>query len=542
MFGDFDTRSVEFVAAQPTGEGVLQVLGNAFSTDGFPLVAPTQGGPIDIAAWNRHDWFEARWRMLLGKKLVLTAAIHGFEERHGDGTAYQQGSSEGRFASVSIAGHPSAGFAWNAVAYVQDDGAATTFSSVKPTRTVETPVIDQYAQPATALGASWSGEWWQPDGSSTSAGADFHHVRGETREDVAFTGGAYTNGLTAGGEQGDVGAFFLRDQTLTSALRAVFGARIDTWNEAGGHQSQTSILTGSTLSDDRFATESGPEISPSIGLVWRPTINWRVHANAQQAYSRPTLGELYRLSGQDSIVTEANPLLRTEHNTSYEVGAEYVFSLKRKPKQPSSDLLAPPHWLYPGTLTFRATAFSDQLRDVIGNVTIARNSETFPVLGSLPDGYVGQQWINLERSRIQGVALSARWNPAATFSIGANVVVNEATIDRADIAPELTGRQLAGVSHRSAVIDATWHASDRVTLSSRLRVLGAQFEDDANELRLDAAVVADLKASYVLTKHSELFVTAANLADARVEVSRSADGLEYVGAPRIILGGIRLSW
>jgi outer membrane receptor protein involved in Fe transport len=542
MFGDFDTRSVEFVAAEPTSEGVLQILGDVFSTDGFPLVSPGQRGPVDVAAWNRHDWLEARWRQLLGKKLVMTATVRGSEEHHGAGTPYQQGDSEGRFASVSVSGHPAAGFAWNAVAYVQDEGSATDYSFVNAARTAETPVIDQYAEPATAFGVSWSGEWWEPDGSSTSAGADFRHVRGETREDTAFSNGAYATGLFAGGGQGDVGTFFLRDQRLTSAWRIVFGARIDGWNEAGGHQIENDLLTGSALVDNRFATESAAEFSPSIGLVWRPTTRWRFHANGQRAFGNPTLSQLYQPVGQDSIVTEANPMLRTEHNTSFEAGAEYVFQAHPMrqgegpmPKAHADGLLA-------GTLTLGASAFSDALRDAVGNVTLGRNSGTLPLFGSLPDGYVGQQWINLDRSHIQGAVLSAQWSPTAAFSLDATVILCEATIDRVAIAPELAGRQIAGVSRRSAAVGAAWRVSDRFTLKSRARVLGPQFEDDENTLRLGEAVVLDLGGSYALTKRFELYATVENLTDARIETSRGADGLVYVGAPRIVLGGVRLSW
>jgi iron complex outermembrane receptor protein len=122
------------------------------------------------------------------------------------------------------------------------------------------------------------------------------------------------------------------------------------------------------------------------------------------------------------------------------------------------------------------------------------------------------------------------------------MLFSEGTIERAEIAPELAGRQLAGVARRSAVIGATWNVSDKITLRSRMRVMGSQFEDEENEFHLDAAVVVDLKASYALTKRSELFVTAENLSDSQVEVSRSADGLIYVGMPRMILGGIRFSW
>jgi outer membrane receptor protein involved in Fe transport len=540
-FGNLDTRSVEFVAAQPTSAGVLQVLGNVFSTDGFPIVSAAQRGPVDVAAWNRHDWLEARWRQLLGKKLVLTATVRAHEESHGDGTPLQQGNSEGRFASISVTGHPSTGFVWNAVAYVQDEGSASRFSSVNPARNMETPLIDQYAEPVTAFGASWSGEWWQPDGSSTSAGADLHHVSGETRQDFAFSDRAYADRLFAGGDQGDVGAFILRDQKLTSRLRLVLGARLDFWNEDGGHLSENGLLSGTPLGDERFPADDGTELSPSIGLVWRPSEGWRFHANIQQAFSTPTLAELYQPSGQYSVVTEANPLLRTERNTSVEAGAEYVFHLSPL-AQESRSIHARSHHPYDGTLTIGATIFSNELHDAIGTVTLARDLGSLPFFGTLPNGYLGQEWINLDRSRIQGASLYARWDPAATFTIDANILFSDPTIDRVGSAPNLAGKQVAGVSRRSAQVGATWRVSQKITFKSRARMLGPEYEDDENTLRLAEAAVVDMRASYALSSRSELFVIAENLTGAQIETSRSVDGVVYIGAPRTVLGGIRLSW
>jgi hypothetical protein len=46
--------------------------------------------------------------------------------------------------------------------------------------------------------------------------------------------------------------------------------------------------------------------------VWTPAKEWRVRANAQQAFRVPTLNELYRPFRQGTTVVETNPDLRTE--------------------------------------------------------------------------------------------------------------------------------------------------------------------------------------------------------------------------------------
>ncbi len=542
IFGDFDTRSVDILATQPTSGGVLQVLGSTFASDGFSPVYAPQRGPIDIAAWSQHEWLETRWRQLLGKNVVVTATVRGAEESNGEGTPYQQGSSIGRFASVSVAGKSASGFAWTGVAYLQGQGATNTFSSVNSARSIETPVIEQLAEPVTAYGASLGGEWWQSDGSGTSAGLDFHSVQGETRDDYAFSGGEYTRSLAAGGDQDDFGAYLLRDQRLSSSLRVALGLRVDEWSEAAGHQVERDLSTGGVSSDDHFPDEGGTEFSPSLGIVWRPAPNFRFHIDSQQAFSTPTLGELFRPYGEDAVLTESNPGLGIEHNSSFEAAGEYILHLPPIGQSPDPGSNPTKRNGARGTLTLGVTLFSDDLHDAIGNVTRSRDSSGFPIFGAGTNGYIGQQWINLDRSRIQGVTMSAKWEPTPSFSLNAAAMFSDAAIRSVSAAPDLDGKQISGVPRTSAIVSVIWHATGKFALTSRIRVLGPQFEDDENTLRLAKAVVVDLGASYALTKHTELYGTAENLTGARIEISRSANGLVYVGAPCVVLGGIRLSW
>jgi hypothetical protein len=74
------------------------------------------------------------------------------------------------------------------------------------------------------------------------------------------------------------------------------------------------------------------------------------------------------------------------------------------------------------------------------------------------------------------------------------------------------------------------------------RIVGEQFEDDGNTLPLAPATLVDLAVHVRIDPHAELFVTAENIADHRLETGRSADDLVNIGSPRLILFGIRSSW
>ena len=520
-FGDYGTRSAEIVSAQPTDTGVLQFIAQDYSTDGYPVVASDSRGPIDRNAWGRDGLLQTLWRQALGKNIELTVTIRDDQASCGEGTPDQQDHLRGDFISVAIAGAPSTAFSWRGLVFVQDQSYARTFTSVGSTRSFETPVINEFAVPATAFGTSWSGVWRHANLARTVAGFDLHYASGETRENLGYSNRAFTREYMAGGDQGMIGIFVSQEQRLSSTVRATFGARVDAWRDADGHQRVVDSSSGVVLSDDRYTVDSDAEISPSAGVVWQPEKELRFHANAQESSRSPTLGERYETYGHGFIVTEPNPDLRTAQNTSVEFGAE---------DRPAA------------SVSLGATAFLNELRDALGNLRIQRGSGGFPMVDALPSGYFVQQRINLDRVRVQGLKLSASWQPGTAFSLEASLLFNDPTILHSAIAPELEGRQMAGVSRRIAILSAKWQASKDLSFRLRVRSLGRQFVDDENTLRLGDAIVADVGANYAVTEHAELYLTAENLTDAAVETNRSTNGVVCIGAPRLILGGLRWKW
>ena len=518
--GNFSTRSAEVAIAQSLGAGTLRLAGRDFATDGFSLVAPEDRGPIDVAAGSRHHWLSARWSQPVGDGLQLSVTARTFAEHRGNGTPYQQNSSRENFGSLQLQSAAAAVFAWNATAYAQDQSFASTFSSVNATRTAETPASDQFAVPATALGAAWSGTWTATDGARTTVGGDLREVRGETREHFTFVSGAFTRLRVAGGAQDTDGVFLLREQPVAPNLRATLGLRLDDWRETNGHRRESDLATNTASRDDHYAGSNGLEFSPSAGLVWQATPAWRVRAAAQQAFRRPTLNELYRPFRAGSVVTEANAALRTERVTSAELGADYTTH----------------------DLTLGAAVFCNELHDAVGNVTLARGPGTFPLFGTLAPGGIGRQRLNLDRLRVRGLELSADWRAAATLTFNASFLYDDTVVRRASVAPALEGKRLAQVPRHSATVGASWHAPGGLVFTPRLRWLGRQFEDDENLLILGAAVVTDLGISHPLSSRAELFLTLENLGDQRIETGRSTDGIVNTGNPRLIFGGLRTTW
>lgn len=548
-FGSFGTRSAELALTLPAGGGILQALGRVFGTDGYLLVAPERRGPIDVPAWSRHRWFQGRWRHAFSGKVELTAAVRAYEEKRGNGTPYARNGTREKLLSVGLAAQPAEHFAWNALAFVQDQSFASTFSSVNAARTAETPASDQFAVPAISLGAAWTGSWRHAATARTSAGADVRTVRGETRENFTFTAGRFTRQRVAGGRQLFAGLFALHERPLLPDLRLSFGARLDSWHDTDGHRREVDRDTGVLLRHDLYAGQHGTELSPNAGLVWAPGPAWRVRANAQHAFRRPTLNELYRPFRQGANVTEANAALRTERVTSGEVGAEWT--LWRQTTRPAE--LAPKARFVPkpyAALVLGAVAFGNDLRDAVGNVTIARGPGMFPIVGSVAAGGVGRQRLNLDRIRVRGLEFSAKWSPLPALALTGDVLFNDAEVRggvaAGGLAPgaggALVGNRVAQVPRRSASLGAIWRAPGQITLAPRMRFVGRQFEDDENQLTLGAVVIADLGVSRPVSRHLEIFLTAENLGNARIETGRSLDGVVNVGTPRLIVGGLRGSW
>ena len=514
--GGLATREAEVQVTQPTGPGTLQILGRYFTTGGYSIVAPEQRGPIDVPANSSSGWVTARWSQPVGPDVQLTVTVRVFGEERGNGTPYQNNAAHETFGSATLNGRPNQDFNWTLTAYDQGQTYASTFSSVNAARTAETPASNQFAVPTTALGLAWTGTWRGSGGAQTTAGADLHDTRGETREDSSFVSGAYTRRRFAGGRQTDGGVFLLHSRDLAPDLRVSFGLRADEWIDSDGHRRD--FASGVPAGDLAYPRLEGTALSPSAGAVWRTgSVRW--HASAQQAFRRPTLNELYRPFRVGNIITDANPALETETTRSAEVGADLALA----------------------RLNIGVAAFWNDLRDPVANVTIAQGPANVPGVGFVPAGGEARRRLNLDRVRVQGATVTARWPVAAPLELTAQYLHDDSRVIGATVAPWLVGRRLAEVPLESATLGLNWRPGRVWTITPRIRWIGSQYDDDLNTLRLAPATVLDLSAAFDVGRGWQVFLSGENLANQRIETGRSSDGTVNVGTPRLVLAGLRWS-
>jgi outer membrane receptor protein involved in Fe transport len=213
-------------------------------------------------------------------------------------------------------------------------------------------------------------------------------------------------------------------------------------------------------------------------------------------------------------VTVANEHLKPERLTGGEVGVEQ-------------------RW---GPFTGRATAFWNEVEDLIANVTLVNRLPDCPV------GTTCRQRQNLDRARIRGVETELEVRPARDWKIIAGYIFTETTVLESQQQPALEGKRLAQVPRHGASVTVRYDNPALFTAAATVRFVGRQFEDDLNTLPLGSYALVDLFLSRRLTRWAEVFVGIENLLDTTYSTGRTSEGVVSIGAPFQARGGVRLQF
>ncbi len=506
--GDYSTGSAEVALAEPAGAGTVSADVAAFSTAGFQALLPASRGPVDRPLWSHHQLAELSVREPVGRAIEARVTGRLFGEERGNGTILQKNATRLGLVSLDLEGTPQPDFAWNAVAYVEQERFSALFSAVNASRTVETPSDDQFAVPATAAGAALTADW-RTDRSRTEVGADFRRVTGETRERVQYTAGAFATERFAGGAQGFVGVFIHHEQELDPRWRLVLDARADHWRNRDGHDRESSLLTGAPTMTSNYRSKTGDAFSPNLGLVGKLSPTLRLHAAAYHGFRLPTLNEYYRPFRVGNVTTQANPDLKAETLDGAEAGAD----------------------VGSGKLQGSVTGFVDELHDAVGTILVSQSAAGRTV-----------QRTNLESVRARGIEAAVRWRPGADLEFNAGWLLADSRVRRASAEPGLQGLRLPEVPRHTVTAQASWQAPGGVVVRGRVRWVSLQFDDPENTLRLPGAAVVDLQLSRRFGQKTEAYFAVENAGDARLAASLSSSGLTTYDAPRMVRGGVRIGW
>jgi outer membrane receptor protein involved in Fe transport len=494
----------------PAAGGFLSVSGAWSRGDGFVPVVEDQRGPVDRPSPYDQRSVAVRALAPLGRGIELQANGLWFDDERERGTALSDVRANGADASLRLVGRR-----WSALAYVQTRDFYTSFASANAARSAVTRTSEQYAVPATGLGAR--GELRPRLGAvELRLGADWRETSGRTEERFQFVAGTGTRGRFAGGRTRTLGGFAeaaWEDGPLTLAG----GGRIDRWTIEDGFLREQLFATGAALTDVTFAGRSGWEPTARGGIALRPAPALTLRGAAYLGWRLPTLNELYRPFRVGTDATAANAQLAPERLRGAEAGAE----------------------LWPARgVRLGLTLFANRLDGAIANVTLGEGPGTFPGVGFVAAGGQYRQRRNLDSIAVEGVELDARLE-RGRWSLAAGYAFADARVRASGATAPLGGLRPAQTPRHSLTGSLSWRGEAGAGGSLAARWTGAQYEDDLNRQPIPSAFTLDAAAAAPLTRRLAIEARAENVTNERVVAGISGAGIVERATPRTLWIGLR---
>ncbi|MFI4965857.1 MAG: TonB-dependent receptor [Caulobacterales bacterium] len=496
------TPSVLITASGESMDGYTPVRGKAAGAADTPLDLEDANAAIRV----QHDF----------DGVQAAARVEAFEERRGAGLSGARSTAKGTAETLTLARPASQGVGgWRLQAWARTSDLANTSVAVAPGRATTTPANNEFSTPAQGYGlnAALQGHWGV---ASWELGADARWANGTDHEQSRFVNGAYTMGREAGGRT-FVGGAYLESAYDQAPWLVTGGVRVDEWRSWNAQRHEFVLATGATTLNSHAPDASGTVPTGRIGVRYTLTPDLWLRAAAYAGFRAPTLNELHRPFRVGNDITEANPLLTPEKLYGIEAGI-------------GGDTLI--HW--------QGTVFYNQLNDPITNVTLGVGPgvlAALPIGGFIPAGGTLRQRQNAGEIDAWGVEGDASGDLATTLSWRAAFAYTHARVDGGASAPQLTGLRPAQTPEWTVTAGLDWRAMEKLTLSSSLRYVSAQFDDDQNLRRLAPGAELDARAAWRLAPGQEIYLAVDNVADARISTGKTADFIDSYSEPRTVRVG-----
>ena len=496
LIDDRGESALSATLAPQLGSGFAVVSARWDRGQGFWTTPPAQRVAASTRAAYDSWSTSARVAAPLTPEIELQARIGAFGDARTLRFAGADSTSSGQDASLRLVGKGA--WQFDALAYVQ----ARDFSNVVISSTSFRKTLDQYATPATGLGAKLELRPPVGTGHELRLGLDWRSATGRTQETAYNAGtGAVTARRRAGGSNSDFG-LYLEDSWKLGALELTGGLRADRWTIRDGFYRETNAAGTPTVTN-AFAPRSGWEVSWRGGARVELASMLALRGAAYTGLRQPTLNELYRPFAVFPVTTRANAALRNEDLLGFEAGFD----------------------LTPATgVKLSATLFDNKVRHAIANVTIGTNL---------------RERRNVDAVHARGLELDASAALGALRFDGSMALI-DAKVEASGVSAALNGKRPAQVPKLAASGTLGWTPAPGWLLAATLRHTGLQFEDDLQTDRLPAATTLDAVLRLPLNQRLTVVLRGENLTDARV-VTRNQAGSQDYGTPRTLWFGLDLS-
>jgi outer membrane receptor protein involved in Fe transport len=483
----FDTfRGSVFGGAQ-AGKWFGSAAGEWEGTNGVIRIPETQRGSVDTPLTSDYRTGFATIGHAAGTWRLQMRAAATTEDRS-RGTPILVDDTTWRQYSAELSG-TAAGGAWSVRGSGGTQDYFNNFSSISADRTTEKLTREQDVP---TRFSNVSGQFARPFGRHAFlVGFDGKRTKSTVDELRYSPAGVRTGPFVFGGREADASMFGRVNLVPDADVTITLSARADAWK--------------STPIVEALPPKSVAFFSPGASIAWRAAEGVTLRTALYQAYRTPTLNELHRGFRVGDTITDGNPLLDPERL----IGAE------------GSALFAR------GRTATRVTAFLNRVENLVANITVS----TTPQL-------ITRQKQNADTARAAGLEVEGDVRLSSRVTINALAAVTASRFVHTPKQPQIEGKRVPQVPLYQIGGGVTYTAPAAFTASAQLRAIGAQFEDDLNQLELGSYAVLDAHVSRALTHGIQVFFAMENILDAEYDVGRTP--LRTIGWPRAIRGGIRV--
>lgn len=315
----------------------------------------------------------------------------------------------------------------------------------------------------------------------------------------------------------DILGFFIQDEInfLNNRFKLIAGLRNDIVRFYDGYQSVTepTKVTGFSKSfSENFKNNHWNAISPKIALQYSINRKSKIYASVGTGFKPPKLKDLSQTGKIRKGFRLANPDLRPETLTNYELGYSHNFSEKIKIN----------------TAVYYSLGKDFQYMIGTGDSIDTGGSSLKPVLQS----------DNVARIGVAGGELSLSYFVSKNISFNANYSYNYSKVieyESSEINPDkdLTGRYMvevsphlfyAGINYKNKYFAANFNCN----------YVDEQWYDDENTILTDDYFVANLKLSKTIKKHYKIYLDFQNIFD-----NEFVDRKGKLSPGRYIIGGFQ---
>ena len=493
-YGSFHSEVVSGSYSPDVGSGFVSASGKWERSDGYFTTPASQSTRADARA-RFEDW-SGSIRAVAPIDSETEIQARGLVFRDNRTLRFQgaDSSSEGEDASVRLIHRGD--WAIDALAYVQ----ARNFTNKVISATSFKLTLDQRNTPSTGLGGKI--ELRPPVGGDhvLRIGVDARYADGELFED-AYTAGVVSTRRNAGGDTSTIGAFVEDDWTI-GKLVLTGGVRGDRWTITNGFIREVAA-SGSVTKDQHFADRDGFEGTGRVGALLHANTAVALRVAGYTGFRLPTLNELYRPFVVFPVTTSANEKLGLEKLKGVEGGID----------------LTP----LPG-VSIGITGFYNRLDGAIANVTTGTNL---------------RQRQNVDAIVAKGVEVTAEARHGA-FSLDGSYAFSDSHVRASGLQSGLNGFIPAQSPRHTASATLAWAPKAGPGLSTTLRYIGKQYEDDLQTNVLPDVWTVDAVARMPIGRHFAIVARAENVFDATI-ITRNQAGSMDLGTPRTLWIGVRIN-